>query len=247
MTELSPPLTDQVALVTGASRGIGREIARGLTAQGITTYITARQRSDAIEAARALSAETNGNVIGREFELTDADGAARLVRTIDSESGRLDILVNNAAIDIDMGIAALDTDLAAAELTFATNVIGPWRLIQAAVPIMRRNRFGRIVNVSSEIARFARMSDPTWNWPGDDAYKVSKAALNALTVLVAGWLAGSGILVNASNPGFCRTAMGAPDAPLSAAEGADVSVFLATLPDDGPHGRWFSQRQQISW
>lgn len=244
---MSLPLAEQVALVTGASRGIGREIARGLAERGVKTYITSRRLATAQHEATALSSETAGIVIGCEFELTDADGAARLVREIDLDGGRLDILVNNAAVDIDRGISALDTDLTAARETIETNLIGPWRLIQAAVPIMRRNGHGRIVNVSSEIARFARMSDPGRNWPGDDAYKVSKAALNAMTVLVAGWLKGSGILVNAADPGYCRTEMGSPDAPLSAAEGADVSIFLATLPDDGPNGEWFSRRQPISW
>jgi NAD(P)-dependent dehydrogenase (short-subunit alcohol dehydrogenase family) len=242
-----PPLNEQVALVTGASQGIGTEIVRGLAARGVRTYATAPDGAEAVATAETLTADTGGIVIGRAFELTDARSAASLVGGIESEAERLDILVNNAAIDVDKGVIALDADLEVAERTLATNLLGTWRLTQAVVPGMRRRGFGRVVIVSSAIASFAWMSDAEMNWPGDDSYKISKAALNALTVLIAGSLAETGILVNAADPGFCRTGLGAPDAPLSAAEGAEVSIFLATLPDDGPQGQFVSGRETIAW
>lgn len=175
--------------------------------------------------------------------MTDAANAEDLIAAIDREHGRLDILVNNAAVSVDDGRRALESLPDDVRETFETNVVAPWRLIQLVVPLMRRNDYGRIVNVSSEVAQFARIP-MSQEWP---AYTLSKAALNALTLLIAEELAETNILVNAASPGFCRTGMSSSVAPFSAAEGADVSVFLATLPDGGPTGKWFFRQQAIPW
>jgi NAD(P)-dependent dehydrogenase (short-subunit alcohol dehydrogenase family) len=122
-----------------------------------------------------------------------------------------------------------------------TNVIGVLNVTQALVPIMRRHRYGRIVNLSSELGQLAAMG------VGTPAYRISKTALNALTRMLAGELAESGIKVNSMSPGWVRTDMGGPRAPRSVEAAADTAVWLAMLPDDGPTGRFFRDRQEIAW
>lgn len=244
-----PPDGSKIALVTGGTRGIGTEIVRGLAGSGLVVHLTGRDGAQAAEVAAKLAEETGGTVGGHQLEVTDPEAATGLVEEIQTTHGRLDVLVNNAAVELERERGALDADLDNVRTMFETNVIAPWRLIQLVVPSMIEQGYGRIVNVSTGLAQFERMADCRRedHYPGHGGYRVSKTALNALTAIVAGELRESPVLVNSADPGYCRTDMGAPFAPFSAAEGADVSIYLATLDPDGPTAGWFFQRQLKIW
>jgi NAD(P)-dependent dehydrogenase (short-subunit alcohol dehydrogenase family) len=159
-----------------------------------------------------------------------------------STHGRLDVLVNNAGI-IGGGwsTSAVDVDLDQVRKTLETNFYGTWRLTQGALPLMRRNSYGRIVSLSSGMGQLSDMGGHS------PAYRVSKAGLNALTRILTAELGDENILVNSCCPGWVRSDMGGPHAPRSLEEGADTVVWLATLPDDGPRGGFFRDRQPIPW
>lgn len=240
----------RVALVTGASRGIGFEIARGLSRAGCNVMITARSGERARQACEELRAteRTDTEIRGRAADVTDHDALAGLVTAIGNELGRLDVLVNNAGVYLEaphletpQPSSALEQPVGMLRTSLETNLIGPYRLIQLAVPLMRAGGYGRIVNVSSGSGQLADMEG------GEVGYRVSKTALNALTRIFAAELAGTGILVNSMCPGWVRTDVGGDRAPRSPAEGADTAVWLATLPDDGPTGGFFRDREPIPW
>jgi NAD(P)-dependent dehydrogenase (short-subunit alcohol dehydrogenase family) len=233
---------DRVSLVTGANRGIGLEIARQLAQSGNRVIVGARNIAQGEAAARMLS--SNGaKVFSAELDVTNETAIEKLVHKISSEVGRLDILVNNAGILIDESDLPSETNLKIVRTTFETNLLGPWRLCQALIPLMKRNDYGRIVNVSSGAGALSEMSRSLYA----PAYSISKAALNALTTMLASELRGSNILVNAVCPGWVRTDMGGTSAPRSVEEGADTAVWLATLPDNGPTGGFFRDRTRIEW
>jgi NAD(P)-dependent dehydrogenase (short-subunit alcohol dehydrogenase family) len=224
-------------VVTGANRGIGREIARQLAQRpGFTVVLTARDERKGKAAARDL---------GTGFHPLDVDSErsiAGLAEFLGKNYGRCDVLVNNAGILADpRGSRILDSKVETHRATLETNVLGPLMLAQALVPLMRKHRYGRIVNVSSAMGQLSDMGT------GSPAYRMSKAALNALTLMLAADLCGSGILVNSMSPGWVRTDMGGSSAPRSVAEGADTAVWLATLPDNGPSGGFFKDRKPIAW
>lgn len=238
----------RVALVTGGTRGIGREIAASLAVEGMVVYITGRDGSVASAVAGELSRD-GADVRGLELEVTEAAAAESVVAAIAMEHGGVDILVNNAAVELDLDHGALEADLESAREMFEVDVIAPWRLMQLVAPAMLERGWGRIVNVTTGLAQFERMVDSRRDdhFPGHGGYRVCKAALNALTALTAGELIETGVLVNAADPGYCQTDMGSPQAPFTARDGADISVFLATLEDDGPSGGWFFQRASKDW
>ena len=223
----------RVALVTGGNRGIGLEIARVLARKGVSVVVGARNLKSVEKAAAAV-----------ELDVTSHESVAAAVREIVERFGRLDVLVNNAGILIDSGKTAMSVAIEAVEQTLDTNVVGAWRMTQAVVPQMRKQRYGRIVNLSSSMGSFADLRDSGGGW---SAYRMSKTALNAMTVLFASELRGDGILVNSCHPGWVRTDMGGPDAERSVEEGADTPVWLALLPDDGPTGGYFYDRKPLEW
>jgi NAD(P)-dependent dehydrogenase (short-subunit alcohol dehydrogenase family) len=228
---------NRVALVTGANRGIGRGIAEGLARSGITVFVGARSHADAREAAAGIG---HGS-LPVQLDVTDPTSVTTAVHRVMDSAGRIDIVVNNAGGHYDEGVKArtlTDADLLDA---FEVNTIGPMRLIRAALPHLLEQRWGRIVNVSSRSGTFSA------TWADAPAYGVSKAALNMLTVQLAKDLEGTGVLVNACCPGWVRTRMGGPHAERSIEQGADTPIWLATLPDDGPSGRLFGDRQAIDW
>lgn len=229
-----------VALVTGANRGLGLAITRGLAERGLIVLLGGRDAEKARRAAGPLQAEGR-RVTPIQLDVTEQVSVDAALQRIDAEHGRLDVLVNNAGAFYDDDEPPSDADLRVVRAALETNLIGPWRLCVGALPFMRRHGYGRIVNVSSTSGAF---SEPGFEAP---AYAVSKAALNMLTLRLAAELAGSGILVNACCPGWVRTEMGGPHAPLSPAQGADTPIWLATLPDDGPNGGFFRERQRIPW
>jgi NAD(P)-dependent dehydrogenase (short-subunit alcohol dehydrogenase family) len=229
-----------VAAVTGANRGIGLEVCRQLARLGWRVVLTGRDEGRAREAARELAAD-GGWVTSRQLDVTDGGSVAAFREWLGRELGRLDVLVNNAAVYPDEGVPGLTVDIDTVRATLDTNTIGPLRLCQALVPLMVSHRYGRIVNVTSGYGQADAMTSRTL------AYKISKLALNGITRILADELRGSGVLVNAVDPGWVRTDMGGPGATRSVAQGADTVVFLATLPEGGPTGRLYRDRRVIPW
>ena len=227
----------RVALVSGANRGIGREIVRQLAEKGITTILGSRDEEKGRTAAEGM----NGNVVVKRLDVIDEDSVYRLASFVEDEFGRLDILINNAGIANDSGQRGVDADLDSVREALEANLFGAWRLCEAFVPLMQRNGYGRIVNISSGMGALNDMGG------GSPAYRVSKTALNALTRILASELRGSGIFVNSVSPGWVRTDMGGSDASRSVEEGADTPIWAATLPDNGPTGGFFRNRRPIPW
>jgi NAD(P)-dependent dehydrogenase (short-subunit alcohol dehydrogenase family) len=233
-------VSQRIALVSGANRGIGLEIVRQLAAKNVTVVLTSRNPSAGEAAAQKLSA--NGlAVLAWQLDVTDPASVQRLADGMEAEFGRLDILVNNAGIYLDQGQHGFDANLDVVRTMLETNLFGAWQLCKAFIPLMRRGGYGRIVNVSSGMGQLQDMEG------GSPAYRVSKTSLNALTCILADELRDAGILVNAACPGWVRTEMGGREAPRSVEQGADTPVWLATLPDDGPTGGFFRDRQPIPW
>ena len=230
----------RIALVTGANRGIGLEVCRQLSSRDFTVVMTGRNREKGEAAFAALKSE-GLDVAFHRLDVTEEESIRRTAAYVDRDFGRLDVLVNNAGISLDVGIPTLELDALTIRETMETNLIGALRMCQAFVPLMQRGSHGRIVNISSGKGCFHKMAG------GNSAYRLSKAALNALTVILAKELEGSGILVNAVRPGWVRTHLGGIHAPRSVEEGADTAVWLAMLPDGGPHGMLFRDRQPSEW
>ena len=235
-------MVTRVAVVTGANRGIGLEICRQLgRRQDVRVVLTARDETKGRAAAMQLRGD-GVDVDFREPDVTSEKGIRALADWLAATYARCDILVNNAGIVADpRGSRFLDSKPETYRQALDTNVFGPLLLSQAIVPIMKRNRYGRIVNVSSGQGQLSDMG------AGTPAYRISKTALNALTCVLAAELQGSGILVNSMCPGWVRTDMGGPGAPRTVQQGADTAVWLATLPDDGPNSGFFRDREPIAW
>ncbi len=227
----------RVALVSGANRGIGREVVRQLAVRGVTTILGSRDEEKGRTAAEGI----DGEEVVRRLDVTDEKGIQNLAHEVEEEFGRLDVLVNNAGVLMDSGRRGVNADLDVVRETLGLNLFGAWRLCEAFVPLMQRNNYGRIVNVSSGMGALNEMRG------GSPAYRVSKTALNALTRILASELWGSGILVNSVCPGWVRTDMGGSGASRSVEEGADTLVWAATLADNGPTGGFFRDRRPIPW
>ncbi|EPX62658.1 3-oxoacyl-[acyl-carrier protein] reductase [Cystobacter fuscus DSM 2262] len=230
-----------MALVTGANRGIGLEACRQLARLGLQVILTARREDKGKEAVSTLAEE--GLHVG--FQPLDVDSAPDRVRIADfitREFGRLDVLINNAGVSLDGNTPALEVSLdEVVRPTLETNFYGAMHLTQLFVPLMRQNHYGRIVNVSSGLGSFSKMT------AGRLAYRLSKVAMNAMTRVFADELQDTNILVNAMTPGWVRTHMGGMHADRSVEEGADTITWLATLPDNGPRGGFFKDRQDFPW
>ncbi len=228
----------RVALVSGANRGLGLEVARQLSEQGMTVLLGARDLDKGLLAARKLSGAA-GEVIAVQLDVTRQDQIDTLARWIEITYGRLDVLVNNAGAHYDPAVRPATADIASARAAMDVHLFGSWRLSNALLPLMRRHGYGRIVNVSSGCGANATNSE---NAP---AYRVSKSALNAYTRVLASELEGSGILVNAVCPGWVATDMGGPGGrPI--ADGAAGIVWAANLSD--PHtGGFYRDGRPIAW
>lgn len=234
----------RTALVSGANRGIGFEIVRQLARLGVLAAIGARDKDDGLKAAEKLQSE-GLDVPVVMLDVDREDSAAEAVAEVKRLFGRLDVLVNNAAILIDepggFNASLFDLKSDTVRRTMETNLLGPIRLIQAAVPLMREQEYGRIVNISSAAGQLSEMGG------GYPAYRLSKTALNALTRIAAAEIGAGDIKVNAMCPGWVKTDMGGANAERTVEEGADTAVWLATLPADGPTGGFFRDRKPIAW
>jgi NAD(P)-dependent dehydrogenase (short-subunit alcohol dehydrogenase family) len=232
--------TDRVALVTGANRGIGLEVARQLALRGFTTVLGARDARKGEEAAGSLR-ETGLKVVPIRLDVTEQKSVEAARRLVEERFGKLDVLVNNAAVLYDSWQRARNASLNTVREAFETNTLGAWLVCQAFLPLLRKSGHARIVNVSSESGSLTVMGG------GTPAYSVSKAALNALTRMLADELRPSRILVNSVCPGWVATEMGGLGAPRTVEEGAASVIWAATLPDDGPTGGFFRDGEPLAW
>jgi NAD(P)-dependent dehydrogenase (short-subunit alcohol dehydrogenase family) len=226
----------RVALITGANRGMGLETARQLLRLGLRVVMTGRDE-DAIERARQSLGDLSQSALALRLDVTDPASIKAAHRKV----GEVDILINNAAVLLFENSDVLSIPADGFRQTFETNVIGVIEVCRAFVPPMADRRYGRIVNVSSGAGQLAKMSTYA------PAYSMSKTALNAFTRILAETYRGRGVIANAVDPGWVRTDMGGPSAPRSLEQGVDTTVWLATLPDDGPTGGFFRDRRPIPW
>jgi NAD(P)-dependent dehydrogenase (short-subunit alcohol dehydrogenase family) len=251
-----------IALVTGANKGIGREVAAQLAALGHTVVIGARSAELGEKAAAELRA-TGADVTSVVLDVTDPASAAAAADVVEARHGRLDVLVNNAGVSRPPGgdrtSPAAQPDLAgqrprsadldAIRYIFETNFFGVITVTNALLPLLRRSTAPRVVNVSSAVGSLALMSDPVLgaDRPVSAGYIPSKTALNALTVQYAQDLRPDGILVNAVCPGYCATDLNNHSGHRTAAQGAVAAVRMATIPADGPTGTFTDDEGVVPW
>jgi NAD(P)-dependent dehydrogenase (short-subunit alcohol dehydrogenase family) len=237
--------TTKTALVTGANRGIGFEIARQLADQGMTVLAGARSEEKAQAAGAAYAKIGATSVIPVVLDVADAARMPGVLAEIEKRHGPIDVLVNNAAILIDEpgGFSASLFEMTddTFRRTWETNVLGPAVTMRELLPGMMARGYGRVVNMSSAAGQLSDMGS------GFPAYRVSKTALNALTRIAAAEAARGDVMVNACSPGWVRTDMGGADAPRTPEKGAETAVWLAKLPADGPTGGFFQDKAPIPW
>lgn len=219
------------ALVTGGNRGIGLEVVRMLADLGAEVFLGSRDADAGATVARSLE---RPGVTAIRIDVADPQSVAGARDALAPEG--VDVLVNNAAINPRGTVSAPEIDRA-----WQTNTLGPWRVTNAFLPPMRERGWGRVVNVSSEVATNGHEQR------GQGVYRSTKVAMNAMTRALAEELDGSGILVNAISPGWCRSDMGGGGAPRSAAQGAASIVWGITLPDGGPTGGFFQDGEPLPW
>ncbi|MCK2220927.1 SDR family oxidoreductase [Actinomadura sp. ATCC 31491] len=242
-------MTDNTtALVTGANKGIGYEVAARLAELGMTVLLGSRDRERGERAAEKLRA-AGGDVRCVVLDVTDPGSIERVAAALT----RLDVLVNNAGVAGPIGLEPSRTPARALREVLETNVVGVLMVTNAMLPLLRRSPAPRIVNVSSGVGSLAHHTDPGHYMAAlapSATYPVSKTALNQLTVQYAKELRGSGVLVNAVAPGPCATDL-TKDLPFpvtrTAAEGAEIVVRMATLPPDGPTGGFYAESGPMPW
>lgn len=241
-------MSERVALVTGAGRGIGREVARGLAARGLHTVIGARDPQRGAAVVRELS-EDGRPVSLLPLDVTDDQSVAAAAARLEEDFGRLDVLVNNAGVLLDTGIAPSTLPVKVLASTFEVNVFGVVRVTNAMLPLLRRPERATIVNVSSAMGSLTLATDESWQYHDllQAAYNSSKSALNAITVQYAKELKGGSITVNAVHPGVCATGLNGHVGPRSADDGAAVIVAFATTLQGRPSGGFFDDAGPLPW
>ena len=245
MSHLTSP---DIARVTGAGKGMGRETARGLAVAGMTVLLGARDPGRGAAAAADLA--DSGDVRFVHLDVTDPGTVKAAAAWISDTFGRLDVLVNNAGISIENRCPVDEVTAGQMRQTYETNVFGVVTVTAAMLPLLRRSANARIVNTSSMLGSLTLTADPAGPfaaWPGLLAYNSSKTALNALTVLYANALRGEGIKVNAADPGYVATDLNHHTGTRTAAEGAQIVVRLAILPADGPTGTFHADDGPRPW
>jgi NAD(P)-dependent dehydrogenase (short-subunit alcohol dehydrogenase family) len=232
-------MTTKIALVTGANKGIGLEIARGLRALGMTVLLGARDPIRGKEAAEPIGATAV------ELDVTDEESIARAAERIET----LDVLVNNAGVLLERGARPSATPVSMLRDTFTVNVFGVVAVTNALLPALRRAPAARIVNVGSGLGSLAYAADPSHVYAQNTllSYNASKAALSAVTLSYANELRGTPIKVNVADPGYCATDLNGHSGPRTAAQGAVAALRLATLPEDGPTGGFFDDEGPVPW
>src|SRR3990167_4453165 len=210
----------KIALVSGAAKGLGFEISKQLARLGATVIMTDRDEAHGQKAAETLK-NKNLHVVFFPMDITDLGSIRRAREFVEKEFGRLDTLINNAGIYIDGKMSGLTVDAETVLETFKTNTLGHLLVSKAFIPLMKKNRYGRIVNMSSGLGTLDEMGK------GYPSYRISKTALNAVTRILAAETKGTGILINSMCPGWCRTDMGGLLANRSPEKGAETAVYLA--------------------
>jgi NAD(P)-dependent dehydrogenase (short-subunit alcohol dehydrogenase family) len=228
----------RVAVVTGGSRGFGLALVRELAQRDMRVVMASRSPARG-RAALDLLGTLADRVAVRPLDITDEGSMARLVSWLAQYLGRCDILINNAAVQADNASGSLDVDMAVVRRSLETNLLGTWRLVQAIAPLMRVRHYGRVVNISDDLGDFCPVE------PSLPAYRVSQAAINALTRILADDLADDGILVNACFPGPLRMEVAPAGDTASLTLSADTVMWLATLPDNGPTGGFFRDGRAV--
>jgi NAD(P)-dependent dehydrogenase (short-subunit alcohol dehydrogenase family) len=235
----------RTAIVTGANRGVGRGVAKQLAVLGYRVILTSRDEAKGKAAIRELADEigskASGNLVYHPLDVTDPGSIELFFRFVTGEDEGAEVLVNNAAVLLDPSGRVLQIPAETYRATMETNVYGPLLLCQKFIPPMVKRGYGRVVNVSSEAGQTGNLADDK------PAYRLSKLALNGLTMMLADAVRGTNVLVNAVHPGWVRTGMGGPAAPRSIEEAAEGVVRLATLPDGGPSGGLFHDGKRIPW
>lgn len=229
-----------VALVTGGNRGIGYELVKQLAMNGFKVFLASRDPGKGQVAAQRLK-ESNLDVSFLEMDVDKQESIRQAAITVNEEYGKLDVLINNAGIYLDDNEKLVNMEASILEETMATNFFGAYHVIRSFLPLMEKQGYGRIINVSSEYGAMSEMS-----YPGVGAYKLSKFALNGLTRLVAAEITGD-IKINAVDPGWVRTDMGGPSATSTPEQAAESILWLATCGHDGPQGGFFRGRNRIDW
>jgi len=225
-----------IVLITGATRGIGFAAARQLAARGANVIIASRNLPNAEKAAR----QVGGSAEALPLDVTDETSVRHAVETIRKRHARLDVLANNSAVLLDNAESLATLRPETLRDTLETNVVGTFRICQAILPLLKQSANPRIINVSSGAGQ---LDGEPQSWA--PAYSISKTALNMLTQQLTAAL--PEIMVNSMCPGWCRTDMGGPDAPLSADEGADTLVWLALDAPRSLRGKFVKQRKVIPW
>ena len=239
-------MTRNVALVTGANKGIGREIARGLAQVGFTVLASARDRQRGARTVAEL-ADDGLDVRFLPLDVTDEASVVAAAERVEQDFGRLDVLVNNAAIANELSEPPSLTVLDDMRRVYETNVFGVVAVTSAMLPLLRKADAARIVNVSSRLGSVTHLAAPNSELGLFMAYSSSKAALNSITVHYARELADTPIKVNACTPGYCATDLNDNRGSRTAAQGAKIAIELAVLAADGPTGGFFDENGPVSW
>jgi NAD(P)-dependent dehydrogenase (short-subunit alcohol dehydrogenase family) len=234
------PAARRIALVTGANRGLGLETSRQLLAQGLRVVLTGRDEAALRGAIEELGGPSEDLTTVR-LDVADPASIEAARRTLAERALPVDVLVNNAAVLLHEDSEVLSIPADAFQRTFEANVFGAIEVCRTFVPSMAERGYGRVVNVSSGAGQLAKMSTYA------PAYSISKAALNAFTRILAATYRDRGVLANAVDPGWVRTDMGGPGSPRSVEQGVGTTVWLATLPDNGPTGGFFRDKRPIEW
>ena len=229
----------RIALVTGGNRGIGYETCKELAHVGCHVILTSRNEEDGRRAVAKL--DSGDKIVFRKLDITDTKEIEALRDWIVDTYGRLDILINNAGVYLDEGVSVFDVGEKTMRDSLEVNFYGAFHLCRAFVPVMRKNGYGRIVNVSSGYGAMSEMGGQV------AAYRISKAALNALSLIIAHELRDSNIKVNAVCPSWVNTEMGGSMAPVSPETAAKDVVYFAMLEEGGPSGGFFRFRKPIPW
>ncbi|MFC4099754.1 SDR family oxidoreductase [Paenibacillus xanthanilyticus] len=236
-------MNEKIALITGANKGIGLEIARQLGNKGMMVLVGARHLPKAEEAAAQLQAERI-RAYPVELDVTNQEQIGYAAARIEKEYGKLDVLVNNAGIYLDHEGADVDM----MRRSFETNFFGAYALTASLLPLLKASPEGRIVNQSSILGSIGTiLGNDMYGKASAPGYTVSKAAMNAWTAQLSIQLADTPIKVNACHPGWVKTDMGGSGAVMEIHEGAETAVYLATLPEDGPTGGLFHKQERLPW
>jgi NAD(P)-dependent dehydrogenase (short-subunit alcohol dehydrogenase family) len=230
----------KVALVTGGNRGIGYALVKQLALKDFKVILASRHPEMGHEATQKLK-DLNLEVSFVKMDVDNQESIHQAAITVNERYGRLDVLINNAGVYLDENKKLVTMDPSILERTMATNFFGVYHVIRSFMPLMEKQGYGRIINVSSEYGAMSDMS-----YPGVGAYKLSKFALNGLTQLVAGEI-NCDIKINAVDPGWVSSDMGGPSAPRTPEQAAESILWLATIGPEGPNGMFFRDGEQIDW